>query len=144
MGGISRTCQRPGIRESSGSLWRWIAETPSTGVYGSRSGHLLYPVRILSRETPTPPTKSVTKICPAYKKWRDKAVADTEEMASQWAQLKSHLMSKNQSLTPFLLGIFFIYISNAIPKVPHALPAPNSPTHPLSLLGPGIPLYWGL
>ena len=35
----------------------------------------------------------------------------------------------------FLLGIYFTYISNAIPKVPHTLP------HPLPLLGPGIPLY---
>jgi hypothetical protein len=35
----------------------------------------------------------------------------------------------------FLLGIYFIYISNAIPKVPHPLP------HPLPFLGPGIPLY---
>jgi hypothetical protein len=30
-------------------------------------------------------------------------------------------------------GIYFIYISKAIPKVPYPLP----------LLGPGIPLYWG-
>jgi hypothetical protein len=36
----------------------------------------------------------------------------------------------------FLLGIFLIYISNAIPKVPH--------THPLPLFGPGIPLYWSI
>jgi hypothetical protein len=35
----------------------------------------------------------------------------------------------------FLLGIYFIYISNAIPKVPHTLP------HPLPLLGPVVPLY---
>jgi hypothetical protein len=34
----------------------------------------------------------------------------------------------------FKLGIFFIYISRAIPKVPHALP------HPLPLLSPGVPL----
>jgi hypothetical protein len=34
-----------------------------------------------------------------------------------------------------ILGIYFIYISNAIPKVPHTL------THPLPLLGPGVPLY---
>jgi hypothetical protein len=47
------------------------------------------------------------------------------------------------SLLIFLLGIFLIYISNAIPKVPHTLP-PNSPTHPLPLLGPGVPLYWGI
>jgi hypothetical protein len=40
----------------------------------------------------------------------------------------------------FLLGIFFIYISNAIPKVPHTSPT-YSLTHPLSLLGPGISLY---
>ena len=35
----------------------------------------------------------------------------------------------------FLLGIYFIYIFNAIPKVPHMLP------HPLPLLGPVVPLY---
>jgi hypothetical protein len=46
----------------------------------------------------------------------------------------------------FLLNIFFIYISNAIPKVPYALlpPVPCSPTQPLSILGPGVPLYWGI
>jgi hypothetical protein len=44
----------------------------------------------------------------------------------------------------FLLDIFFIYISNAIPKVPYTLPLPCSPTHPLLLLGPSIPLYWGI
>ena len=38
-----------------------------------------------------------------------------------------------------LLDIFFIYISNAIPKVPYTLPMPCSPTHPLLLLDPGIP-----
>ena len=40
----------------------------------------------------------------------------------------------------FLLGIFLIYISNAIPKVPHT--PPHSPTHPLPLFGLGVPLYW--
>jgi hypothetical protein len=44
----------------------------------------------------------------------------------------------------FLLDIFFIYISNAIPKVPYTFPLPGSPTHPLQLPGPGIPLYWGI
>jgi hypothetical protein len=34
----------------------------------------------------------------------------------------------------FLLDIFFIYISNAIPKVPYTLPQPCSPTHPLYFL----------
>jgi hypothetical protein len=29
----------------------------------------------------------------------------------------------------FLLGIYFIYISNAIPKVPHTLPPPLPPPH---------------
>jgi hypothetical protein len=43
----------------------------------------------------------------------------------------------------FLLGIFLVYIFNAIPKVPHTHP-PQSPTHPLPLFGPGIPLYWGI
>jgi hypothetical protein len=39
----------------------------------------------------------------------------------------------------FLLGIFLVYIFNAIPKVPHIHP-PQSPTHPLPLFGPGVPL----
>jgi hypothetical protein len=43
----------------------------------------------------------------------------------------------------FLLGIFLIYISNAIPKGP-PYPPPHSPTYPLPLVGPGIPLYWGI
>jgi prolipoprotein diacylglyceryltransferase len=43
----------------------------------------------------------------------------------------------------FLLGIFLIYISNAIPKVPDTLPL-HSPTHPLLIFGPGFPLYWGI
>jgi hypothetical protein len=41
----------------------------------------------------------------------------------------------------FLLDIFFIYISNAIPKAPYTLPPPCSPTHPLLFPVPGIPLY---
>jgi hypothetical protein len=40
-----------------------------------------------------------------------------------------------------LLDIFFIYISNAIPKVPYTLPPHCSLTHPFPLLGPGVPLY---
>jgi hypothetical protein len=36
--------------------------------------------------------------------------------------------------------IFFIYILNDIPKVPYTLPPTCSPTHPLPLLGHGIPL----
>ena len=44
----------------------------------------------------------------------------------------------------FSLDIFFIYISNAIPKFPYTLPPPGSPTHPLPLVGPGILLYWGI
>ena len=44
----------------------------------------------------------------------------------------------------FLLDIFFIYISNAISKVPYTLPLLCSPTHPLLLPGPGIPLYWSI
>jgi hypothetical protein len=43
----------------------------------------------------------------------------------------------------FLLSIYFIYISNAIQKSPTGSPT-NSPTHPLPLLGPGVPLYWGI
>ena len=42
----------------------------------------------------------------------------------------------------FLLGIFLIYIFNAIPTVPQ--PLPQSHTYQLPLFGPGIPLYWGI
>jgi hypothetical protein len=44
----------------------------------------------------------------------------------------------------FKLDIFFIYISNAMPKVPYTFPSPCSPIHPLLLPGPGILLYWGI
>jgi hypothetical protein len=43
------------------------------------------------------------------------------------------------NLNDFLLDIFFIYISNAIQKVPYTLLPLCSPTHPLQLPGPGIP-----
>jgi hypothetical protein len=43
-----------------------------------------------------------------------------------------------------LLDNFFVYISNAIPKDPYTLPTPCSPPHPILLLGPDIPLYWGI
>jgi hypothetical protein len=44
----------------------------------------------------------------------------------------------------FLLDIFFIYISNAILKVPYTHILPCSPTHPLPLLGPGVSLSWSI
>jgi hypothetical protein len=47
-------------------------------------------------------------------------------------------------LEKFLLDIFFIYISNAMLKVPYTLPLPCSSTHPLLLPDPDIPLYWGI
>jgi hypothetical protein len=47
-------------------------------------------------------------------------------------------------LRHFLLDIFFIYFSNAIPKAPYTLPPPCSSAYPLLLHGPGIPLYWGI
>jgi hypothetical protein len=52
------------------------------------------------------------------------------------------LQPKNSTLF-FKLGIFLVYIFNAIPKVFHTHP-PQSPTHPLPLFGPGVPLYWGI
>jgi hypothetical protein len=57
---------------------------------------------------------------------------------------RSRMKSRLTFFSKFLLDIFFIYISNAIPKVPYTLPLPCSPTHPLPLLGPGVPLYWGI
>jgi hypothetical protein len=41
----------------------------------------------------------------------------------------------------FLLGIFLIYISNAIPKVPHTLPPTPLPTHFLALAFPCTRAY---
>jgi hypothetical protein len=56
----------------------------------------------------------------------------------------SVLFFKNGFLKAFLLDIFFIYISNAIPKDPYTLPLPCSPTHLLVLPGSVIPLYMGI
>jgi hypothetical protein len=43
-------------------------------------------------------------------------------------------LSSFSSFFKKLLDIFFIYISNAIPKPPYTLPLPCSPTHPLLAL----------
>jgi hypothetical protein len=43
----------------------------------------------------------------------------------------------------FVLSIFLIYISNAIPKVPHTLPPTSLPTHS-HFFDPGVPLYWAI
>jgi hypothetical protein len=50
---------------------------------------------------------------------------------------------KNYFYFNFLLGIFLIYIFQCYPKSP-PYPPPDSPTHPLPLFGPGVPLYWGI
>jgi hypothetical protein len=73
----------------------------------------------------------------------------------EWKTKSSHLQlytkqratcnRDNKAMNSFFLkDIFFIYISNSILKVPDTLPTPCSPTHPLPLPGPGIPLYWGI
>jgi hypothetical protein len=58
--------------------------------------------------------------------------------------LKHAEIALNFIINMILLDIFFIYISNAILKFPYTLPPPCSLTEPLPLLGPGIPLYWGI
>jgi hypothetical protein len=77
-------------------------------------------------------------------------------MKKQISSRKCHLLQRHLKLVKvtfvpgdfflyfILLDIFFIYISNAIPKVPYTFSLPCSPTHPLPLLGPGVPLYWGI
>jgi hypothetical protein len=69
---------------------------------------------------------------------------------SHWREKKNYFSSQFKGVmvsefffSNFLLGIFFIYISNVIPKVPHT-PPPVPPTHPLPFFGPGVPLYWGI
>jgi hypothetical protein len=49
--------------------------------------------------------------------------------------VKSMTFSKFKAL---LLDIFFIYISNVVPKAPYTLSQPCSPAHPLLLPSPGI------
>jgi hypothetical protein len=58
--------------------------------------------------------------------------------------LSKNIIFKEQNPYSFLLDIFFIYISKAIPKAPYTHPPSCSPTHPLLLPGLGIPLYWGI
>jgi hypothetical protein len=66
------------------------------------------------------------------------------DIRSTWFLVTKAQNFHSQLIAYFLKDIFFIYISNAIPKVPYALPPSYSPTHPLPLLDPGIPLYWGI
>jgi hypothetical protein len=43
----------------------------------------------------------------------------------------------------FLIRYFFRLHFQCYPKGP-PYPPPQSPTHPLPLFGPGVPLYWGI
>jgi hypothetical protein len=88
----------------------------------------------------------------------NKYICQNLDMVERWFGSKGHLLILQRtsvqfpastcqlttSLSLLYIYIFFIYISNAIPKVPHTLPPPCSPTHPLPLLSSGIPLYWGI
>ena len=60
------------------------------------------------------------------------------------AQVEHTILKRQPFFSNFLLGIYFIYISNAILKVSYTLPLSFSPTYSLPLLGPGVPLYWGI
>jgi hypothetical protein len=44
----------------------------------------------------------------------------------------------------FFISYFLHLHFKCYPESPYTLPPPCSPTHPLSLLGPGVPLYWGI
>lgn len=69
-----------GFRDKKETIFQHSEKTPSTGSpYSENSRH---------------------KICPAYKKCRDKDREDMEGMANQWLpQTETHLMGKNQPLT---------------------------------------------
>jgi hypothetical protein len=76
----------------------------------------------------TKPVLSKSKEFSLPKKWEDNKTIILSQKIVAWFFFK--------------LGIFLVYIFNAIPKVPHT--HPQSPTHPLPLFGPGVPLYWGI
>jgi len=77
-------------------------------------------------------------------KHRGSPSKDPSEAIEEYASIGLRLSFASLAFLLLLLDIHFIYISNAIPKVPYTLPPPCSPTHPLLLPGPGIPLYWGI
>jgi hypothetical protein len=81
---------------------------------------------------------------PRHSKSRKDAGAGAQRVFSR--QERRGLLTQVWSATgrTFFLDILFIYISNAILKVPYTLPPLCSPTHPLPLLGPDIPLSWGI
>ena len=74
-------------------------------------------------------------------KHRGSPSKDPSEAIEEYASIGLRLSFASLAFLLLLLDIHFIYISNAIPKVPYTLPLPCSPTHPLPLLGPGVPLY---
>jgi len=79
-----------------------LAEITTSRRYREWSGHLLYPDKTSSRGNP--PTNLQPQMFPDYKMQRNKNGADTKGMASQWsAQLKTHPISKNQSLTLLMI-----------------------------------------
>jgi hypothetical protein len=70
---------------------------------------------------------------------------------------RDHSQTSGESHTILFYFILFFYIQTSfflIRYFPHLhfqcypkgppYPPPQSPTHPLPLFGPGVPLYWGI
>jgi hypothetical protein len=65
--------------------------------------------------------------------------------AHQIMDTSSKGVGKIFKLEVFFFLIFSLYTFQTLSRMfPYTLPLPCSPTHPLPLLGPGIPLYWGI
>jgi hypothetical protein len=72
-----------------------------------------------------------------YLKFQSVGICGTALYSFAHVELVKPTWAASFFLIYFLLDIFFIYISNAIPDVLYTLPPPCSPTRPLPLLGPG-------
>jgi hypothetical protein len=75
----------------------------------------------------------------------------TKKTKQNKTKTKKNKTPRKAKINLLLLEVLFIYISNTIhfpsflsenPLYPP--PSPYFRTHPLPLLGPGIPLYWGI
>ena len=77
-------------------------------------------------------------------KHRGSPSKDPSEAIEEYASIGLRLSFASLAFLLLLLDIHFIYISNAIPKVPYTLPLPCSPNQPILLPGPGVPLYWSI
>jgi hypothetical protein len=85
--------------------------------------------------------------------WRGEVRQDREEKGGEERgdyekdkRMKGSALSCPLSKVIMFTIFYYVFSSITFPmlSLKSPIPSPHSPTHPLPLFGPGVPLYWGI